>query len=58
MYTYTNKIVNDEFYWIRVLFIVLVRYPFHMPVRTSMYRLPLHQSDEIIRFVFQSVYNK
>ena len=34
-----------------------VRYPVHTPVRTPMYGLPLSQSDQRIRSVFQSVYN-
>ena len=40
-----------------LLFIVLVRCPVHTPVRTPMYGLPLNQSDQRIRSVFQSVYN-
>ena len=47
-----------KFYWVRALFIVLVRYPVHTPVRTPMYGLPLSQSDQRIHSVFQSVYNK
>ena len=46
-----------KFYWVRALFIVLVRYPVHTRVRTPMYGLPLSQSDQRIRAVFQSVYN-
>ena len=37
---------------------MLVRCPGHTPVRTPMYGLPLGQSDQRIRWVFQSVYNK
>ena len=44
-------------YWVRELFIVLVRCPVHTSVRTPMYGLPLSQSDQRIRSVFQSVYN-
>ena len=40
------------------LFTVQVRCPVHTPVRTPMHGLPLSQSDQRIRFVFQSVYNK
>ena len=47
-----------KFYRVRALFIVLVRCPVHTPVRTPMYGLPRSQSDQIIRSVFQSVYNK
>ena len=47
-----------KFYWVRALLIVLVRCPVHTPVRTPTYGLPLSQSDERIRSVFQSVYNK
>ena len=39
------------------LLTVLVRCPVHTPIRTPMYGLPLSQSDQIIRSVFQSVYN-
>ena len=46
-----------KFYRVRVLFIVLVRCPVHTPVRVPMYRLPLSQSDQRIRSVFQSGYN-
>ena len=46
-----------KFYWVRALFIVLVRCPVHTPVRTPTYGLPLSQSDQRIRSVFQSVYN-
>ena len=35
-----------------------VRCPVHTPVRTPTYGLPLSQSDQGIRCVFQSVYNK
>ena len=41
-----------------MLFIVLLRCPVHTPVRTPMYGLPLNQSDQNIRSVFQSMYNK
>ena len=44
-------------YWIRALSIVLMRCSVHTPVRTPTYGLPLSQSDERIRSVFQSVYN-
>ena len=46
-----------KFCWVRALFIVLVRSPVHTPVRTPTYGLPLTQSDQRIRSVFQSVYN-
>ena len=46
-----------KFYIVRGLFIVLVRYPVNTPVRAPMYGLPLSQSDQRIRSVFQSVYN-
>ena len=36
---------------------MLVRCSVHTPVRTPMYGLPLNQSDQRIRSVFQSVYN-
>ena len=36
---------------------MLVRCPVHAPVRTLMYGLPLSQSDQRIRSVFQSVYS-
>ena len=36
---------------------MLVRCPVHTPVRTPMYGLPLGQSDQRIRCVFESVYN-
>ena len=47
-----------KFYWVRASFIMLVRFPVHTPVRTPTYGLPLSQSDQRIRSVFQSVYNK
>ena len=47
-----------KLYWVRALFTVLVRCPVHTPVRTPMYELSLSQSDQRIRCVFQSVYNK
>ena len=34
-----------KFYWVKALFIVLVRYPVHTPIRTPMYGLLLSQSD-------------
>ena len=37
-------------YWVRALFIVLVRCLVHTPVRTPMYGLPLSQSDQIIQW--------
>ena len=40
------------------MFAVSVQCPVHTPVRTPMYGLPLNQSDQRIRCVFQSVYNK
>ena len=46
-----------KFYWVRALFTVSVRCPVHTTVRTPMYGLPLSQSDQRIRSVFQSVYN-
>ena len=46
-----------KLYQVRALFTVLVRYPVHTPFRTLMYGLPLSQSDQRIRSVFQSVYN-
>ena len=46
-----------KFYWVRTLFIVLVRCLVHTPVRTPTYGLPLSQSDQRIRSVFQSVYD-
>ena len=46
------------FYCVRALFIVLVRYPVHKPVRMPTYGLPLSQSDQIILSIFQSVHNK
>ena len=57
LYTYTNKIVYNEILLIRVLFIVLVRYSVNTPVHAPMYGLPLSQSDQRIRSVFQLVYN-
>ena len=47
-----------KFDWVRELFIVLVRYPVHTLVRTPMYGLTLNQSNQRIRSIFQSVYNK
>ena len=47
-----------KFYWVRALSIVLVLCPVHTPVLTPTYGLPLNQSDQRIRSVFQSVYNK
>ena len=46
-----------KLHWVGALFTLLVRYPVHKPVRTRMYGLPLSQSDQRIRSVFQSVYN-
>ena len=46
-----------KFYWVRVLFTVLLHYPVYMPIRTPMYGLPLNQSDQRIRSLFQSVNN-
>ena len=39
------------------MFAVLVCCPVHAPVRTRMYGLPLGQSDQRIRCVFQLVYS-
>ena len=36
---------------------MLVRCLAHTPVRTPMFRLPLSQSNQRLRFVFQLVYN-
>ena len=47
-----------KLYWVRAFFTVLVRSSVYTPVRTPMYGLPLSQSDQRIRCVFQSVYNK
>ena len=46
-----------KFYWVRALFIVLLRCPVHTLVLTPVYGLPLSQSDQRIRSVFQTVYN-
>ena len=46
-----------KFYLVGAWFIMLVRCSVHTPVPTPMYGLPLGQSDERIRSVFQSVYN-
>ena len=46
-----------KFDWVRTLFIVFVRCPDHTPVRTPTYGLPVSQSDQRIRSVFQSIYN-
>ena len=46
-----------KLYRVGALFTVLVRCPVHTPVRTPMYGLPLSQSDQRIRSVFQSVHN-
>ena len=47
-----------KLYRVGALFNVLVRCPVHTPVRTPIYGLLLSQSDQRIRSVFQSVYNK
>ena len=56
MYTYTNKMVYNEIL-LRALFIVLVRFPVHTSVVTTMYELPLSQTDQRIRSVFLSISN-
>ena len=47
-----------KLYWVGALCTVLVRCPVHKRVRTPMYGLPLSQSDQRNRSVFQSVYNE
>ena len=43
-----------KFYWVGALFIVLVRYPVHKPVRTIMYGLiSANQIKEFISYINQ-----
>ena len=54
LYIYTNEIVYDKI----LLSQSVVYCVSALPVRAPMYGLPLSQSDQSIRSVFQSVYNK
>ena len=57
LYTYPNKTVQDETLLSWSVVYCVSALPVHTPVRTAMYGLPLSQSDQRIRSVFQSVYN-
>ena len=48
LFTYQIKQYKLKLYWVRALFIVLVRWPVYMPACKHIYRLPRSQSDRRI----------